>query len=406
MKFLDPHKLGKNNEHTKRLNRATVIALLRQHGGLSRADLSRETALTMQSISNIIGGLEESGLIEATEKIYGGKGQPPLPYAIRPSCGHGIGINLDDGRIFGAVIDFGLNLVFSCEEPHSLTDPAEILTLVEAMTQRLIEGSGVNPATIWGIGLVSPRLVDHGVDDAHLVESSLWADIGDFGIEARLAASSRLPVFVENDANAGALGELTFGAGKKLESFCYLHIARGLGCGIIHESQIFRGAWGNAGEFGRFPIPTANGEQHLESILSIDGLFAAAGESPPQQLTSDGLAAFSHRHCDLVDSWVVTAGGCLRWLMSIVENAYDPQTVLIGGQLPEPLLRRVVEAAMPLHRTISERPRQEIDRLQLSLLKDQAAVLGAATIPVLATIQAVPEDNWRFSGRITDVYPA
>lgn len=406
MKFLDAHKLGKNNEHTKRLNRATVIALLRQHGGLSRADLSRETALTMQSISNIIGGLEESGLIEPTEKIFGGKGQPPKPYVIRSGCGYGIGINLDDGRMFGAVIDFGLNLVFSCEEPHNLTDPAEILALVETMVQRLIEGSGVNPALIWGIGVASPQLVDQGVDDTHLVESTLWADLGDFGIESRLAAAIGLPVFIENDANAGALGELTFGAGKPLETFCYLHITRGLGCGIIHSGQIFRGAWGNAGEFGRFPIPTAQGEQHLESVLSVDGLFAATGERAPEQLTLEELAEFARRHADTVDRWVLAAGSCLRWLMSIVENAYDPQAVLIGGQLPEPLLQRVVDAAMPLHRTISARPRQTVERLQLSELKDKAAVLGAATIPILATIQPVPEDNWRFFGRITDVYPA
>ncbi len=409
MKFLRPHKLGKNSEHTKRLNRETVIGLLRQHGQLSRANLTRETELTTQSMSNIIAALEQSGLIQAFKKVYGGKGQPPTPYAIRPKAGYGIGIHLEQGQISGALVDFGFEVAGALEQRHDCTQPQDILGEVEAMVARLIATTGVSRDSLWGIGLASPRLVDEGINNMDLVEKSHWVDLGRFGLDDKLSKATRLPVFVENDANAGALGELTFGAGRELDHFCYLHIARGLGCGVVADNRIFRGAWGNAGEIGRFFIPQSKGVSYLESVLSVDGLvtFADAKFANGQILAGlapDELPSFLLEHAVAVDAWVADAGELLRWLISILENTFDPQSILIGGHLPESLLQRLLDTASPLYFTISDRPHETVPRIQLSSLRGKAVALGAAAIPLFATIDADPAAHWRFRGQIKDVY--
>ena len=63
-----------------------------------------------------------------------------------------------------------------------------------------------------------------------------------------------LPVFVENDANAAAIGEFIYGADKKLESFIMITLGTGVGGGIIFEKKLFRGEFGAAGEIGHITI--------------------------------------------------------------------------------------------------------------------------------------------------------
>lgn len=63
-----------------------------------------------------------------------------------------------------------------------------------------------------------------------------------------------LPTFVENDANAAAIGELIYGAGKKLDSFVMVTLGTGVGGGVIHNKKLFRGDFGGAGEIGHVTI--------------------------------------------------------------------------------------------------------------------------------------------------------
>src|SRR3954471_1982758 len=104
---LPHHKLGKNNEFTKRLNRQTVLDLVRRDSTqASRADLARAMGLSAQSLSNIIAELEDAGLLASTGKSYGGKGQPPTHYEIAADCCYGLGLHIDDGYCSCLLIDF------------------------------------------------------------------------------------------------------------------------------------------------------------------------------------------------------------------------------------------------------------------------------------------------------------
>lgn len=383
---------------------------MRQIGPLSRADLARETALTMQSISNIIAGLEESGLINASQKIHGGKGQPPLPYAIRAEAGYGLGIHLDQGHITAAVVDFGLNPLTVREFPYDLGNPEAALEDITQVITALKAEIGLVDAQLWGIGLASPRLYNEQINQLGLLEATPWANFAQFQLDERLSARSNLPVFSENAANAGALAELTFGAGKQFDHFCYLHIAQGLGCGIVSGGALFRGAWGNAGEVGRLPVPDlcahAATTTYFEDVLSLAGLFQDLGEPQNPLLTFEALEHLLAKHSEGIARWTVKASSILHYLVSILENSFDPQSILIGGDLPDKLLADLLKAAMPLHHTISNRGLFSHARVQPSTHRSHSAALGAAAIPLVASIDPSPEESWQFAGRIKDVYPA
>ena len=86
---------GTNLEQAKSHNRRVVIEAIRTNGALSRAAIARLTALSSQTISNIVEELEKEELLrpEATQK--GARGQPAVPYSINPDGGYSIGLQLD-----------------------------------------------------------------------------------------------------------------------------------------------------------------------------------------------------------------------------------------------------------------------------------------------------------------------
>ena len=85
---------GTNLLHAKNHNRRAVLDAVRRHDGLSRADITRITNLSAQTISNLVGELEETGLLLAGEPIRQKRGQPARPYRLNPDGGYAIGFQL------------------------------------------------------------------------------------------------------------------------------------------------------------------------------------------------------------------------------------------------------------------------------------------------------------------------
>ncbi|MDU8502986.1 helix-turn-helix domain-containing protein [Pseudomonas syringae] len=96
---------GTNLEQAKSHNRRVVIEAIRTNGALSRAQIARLTALSSQTISNIVDELERAGLLRAEATQKGARGQPAVPYSIDPNGGYSIGLQLDHQLAVGVVTD-------------------------------------------------------------------------------------------------------------------------------------------------------------------------------------------------------------------------------------------------------------------------------------------------------------
>lgn len=142
--------LGKNSEFTKRLNRQMVLDLLRREPTQSRADLARLTRLSPQSLSNMIDDLQRAGLIEASGKIYGGKGQPPTNYRIAADRGYGIGLHVDRDFIRAALVDFDFVQRFGMRRPLTARSVDGVKDILTDMINELIAAAAVPVDRIWG----------------------------------------------------------------------------------------------------------------------------------------------------------------------------------------------------------------------------------------------------------------
>jgi len=396
--------LGKNSEFTKRLNRQMVLDLLRREPTQSRADLARLTRLSPQSLSNMIDDLQRAGLIEASGKIYGGKGQPPTNYRIAADRGYGIGLHVDRDFIRAALVDFDFVQRFGMRRPLTARSVDGVKDILTDMINELIAAAAVPVDRIWGIGIASPRLRDAHVLDAPSLEGSFWSELHSYEIDRRLAEERDMAVIVENDANAGALAELTFGKGRSVRNFCYLLLGHGLGAGLVHDGGLFRGGWSNAGEIGRILVPHNGKTVYLEQIVSVEYLLDVIGASGSTRDSETGFARLVEAGNTKIETWLAEAAPHLRWLVGTLENMLDPETIILGSDLPEWLLDRLLEKVAPLAHTIASRDDRSAPRLQKGLLDRDMIALGAATMPLLATLEAQPAAKWNIAGEIVDVF--
>jgi predicted NBD/HSP70 family sugar kinase len=396
------HKLGKNNDFTKRLNRQTALDLIRR-GTSSRAELARVMGLSAQSLSNIIAELEAAGLLTSTGKSYGGKGQPPTHYQLAADCGYGIGVHIDEGYCCTLLVDFAFAVRAVKRVALTAKSAPALYRETRDAISRMLKASKLDRKKLWGIGVASPRLTNERTTDMWRVEDRLWAEVSAFAMDRRLSEDLGTLVVAENDANTGALGEQLFGRGKDLRNFCYVFLGRGLGCGYVQDGALARGAWGNAGEIGRILVPMGNTYVHLETILSVDGLLERIGGGG-RSATLLNLNEPMEGDPEAVGHWLREAAPRLRWLVSTLENTADPESIVIGGYLSADLVQRLIAGLEPLHHTISARDIRTAPRVQAGLLDGDVVAMGAAALPILATLDPEPAASWAINGGVRDVY--
>ncbi len=175
-----------------------------------------------------------------------------------------------------------------------------------------------------------------------------------------------LPVVVDNDANLGALGEFTFGAGRGRQSMVYYTVSTGIGGGIILDGDIYRGANGNAGELGHVPILVdrprcvCGNVGCLEALCSGPAIARRAhkrmkGVSP--HLTAKDVFDAARRGNRIAAEIVEETADYLGMGIAATINTLAPDVVVVGGGVSkagrilfDPLRKSVKRRVMPVHR--------------------------------------------------------
>ncbi|KPA95331.1 ROK family transcriptional regulator [Pseudomonas asplenii] len=377
---------GTNAEHARLHNRRVILEAIRLGGRLTRADLTRLTSLTAQTVSNIVTELQEEGvlLVHAAQKI--GRGQPPVPLSINPQGGYSIGFHVEQHSIIGVLLDLLGDA--QAQVTHAVSYPSfddALPLLLDTVGQfRALRPDG----RFLGVGVALPG--PFSVEGMTSVGPTAMSGWDDPQIPTRLHQAVGLPVLIENDATAASMGERLYGIASDLHHFVHLFIGSGLGAGLYLGNRLYSGHWHNAGEIGHMTVVPGGKACHcgnqgcLERYISIAALLEHLGQSGDQDLAAWNFD--DPRFKAGVDSWLDEAAPALRQAINILESLLDPQTILISGFLPQAILARLVARLEPLHRSISCRPDREYPRIQLGTAGHDAVALGAAALMILAEI--------------------
>jgi predicted NBD/HSP70 family sugar kinase len=376
---------GTNLDGASAHNRRVIFDALRINGALTRADLARATQLTPQTVSNIVDSLEADGLVTADEPRRQGRGQPARPYRILPEGACAIGVQLDRHQLLGVVVDLAGAPLMRRQRQLPAGGPkkggAALLKLIGDL--RSFAGGRQDAARLLGLGIAMPG--PFGTID----NDDPWGmqDWQDFPLADWLTGKTGLAASVQNDAAAGAIAEKMYGTAAGLENFVHLFIGYGLGAGLVLRGQVYSGAANNAGEIGQVVSAAArNGNpEAIEHYASLLALCRHLGIDPRHPGLLDHLQSLFEADDKRIRPWIAQAVRHLRHAVQTLESLFDPETIIIGGQMPPGILAEMVTSLEPLLPSVAHRRDRQRPRLTLGATGLWSAALGAAMQPISRT---------------------
>ncbi|MFJ9814416.1 ROK family protein [Streptomyces sp. NPDC101151] len=245
--------VGANLFAVRSHNTALVLDLLRAAGveGISRLELAERTGLTPQAVSKITARLRQEGLAAEAGRRASTGGKPRTVLRLVPEAGHAVGVHLDRDELRAVLVDLDGAVVGERRAVVDLGAGAEaVLGVVDQVAEGLVGevlgGEGLSGAgSLLGVGVALPGPLDHARGVLHRVTG--FPEWEGFPLRDALAERLGVPVVVDKDTNAAALGLSVGGEGG---SFAYLHLGTGLGAGLVIGGSVHRGARTGAGEFG------------------------------------------------------------------------------------------------------------------------------------------------------------
>lgn len=379
--FQSATQKGSNAERSRHRNRQAVLGQIHRSGTMGRAEIGRALSLSTQAVSNIIAELSEDGLLLEKGQLTTGRGLPAKQYALNPKGGYAFGIEIRPDAILAALLDMEGNPVMTKRVAMAKTDPETIVFQIKSLYHEALADEAGAGARMLGAGIVMPGpfgvtgITGHGTDLAD------WSEIDP---ATYFSEALDLPVEVSNDANAAAMAERLNGAAQGVSNYAYLYFGTGLGLGLVSGGSLVNGAFGNAGEIGHIPMP--GNAANLESVLSRLSLqrhLAAIGKVVDDIDTLESL--FTNGDKDL-HVWLKPASDALSYAVSVVENLFDPETIIIGGAMPDALLEHFVNHTDLPTQSVANRPRAAHPRLQRGASGRMTATLGAAALVLNRTL--------------------
>ncbi|MFF0072274.1 ROK family protein [Streptomyces sp. NPDC005494] len=241
---------GANLPALRHHNASLVLDLLRVAGeqGISRLELAERTGLTPQAVSKITARLRAEGLAAEAGRLASTGGKPRTVLRLVPDAGYAVGLHLDRDELTAVLADLAGTTVATHALPLDLGAPAAdvLATAAHAVQTVRAAAPGAGDRQVFGVGAALPGPLDHRSGVLHRVTGFPQWD--GYPLRDALAAHTGLPVVLDKDTNAAALG-LALREPADAD-FAYLHLGTGLGAGLVLGGALHRGARTGAGEFG------------------------------------------------------------------------------------------------------------------------------------------------------------
>jgi predicted NBD/HSP70 family sugar kinase len=387
-------------ELIRTINKQRVLRLIRSGGPVSRADAAEKTGMTRPTISAVVADLLEEGWIEEIGAGESSGGRPPILLRFNPLAGVVLGAELGAGHVRAVLTDLAGNVLHRAKRRVETNDPMVELDRLLAAIGDVLAARSPDQARIpmAGLGL---GLNGHVDTTAGIWRYSAHFEVDNLPVAKLLAERLGVPVVVENDARAMAVGERSFGMAKSAQNLVYIRVGVSIGAGLVIDGKLFGGAHEGAGEIGHTvvyeegPRCRCGNFGCLEAVANAVAISRRAvhriqGGTPSliPELVGDDLSQVigttvieaAHEGDRLARETLQEAGRFLGLAIGNVINLLDPDLVVVGGgtaRAGDLLLEPLKEAA--LSRALPGR-RDRVRILRTGLGEDSCPVGGAALV--------------------------
>jgi len=371
---------------------------------ISREALASGASFSKSRANAAVASLLEQGLLEATGEQVATGGRRAETLRLSHRLGVLVSVAMGATGLEVGVLSPDLRTLAHHSEPADVrSGPTVVLARVRKLARELLKKCGARPRSVIGIGIGVPGPVDF--ESGQLVNPPLMPEWDAYSIRDDLRADYAAPVFVDNDVNVMALGEL-WHLQRSLQNFLVIKVGTGIGCGIVCHGQVYRGADGAAGDVGHICVDPNGPRCHCGNLGCVEAMAAGpaiaraateaanAGESPPlkQMLTRRRTlmlrdVAQASRGGDTAATAIVQRSGALvgQMLASVV-NFYNPSHVFIGGGIQRvgPLFLAAVRHSV-YQRSLALSTRH-LD-IRYSALGERAGLIGAAVLAMQESLK-------------------
>lgn len=366
----------------RRRNEQLIIATLRDLGPLPQAELARTTGLSTATVSNIVKSMCAEGLASTSPTTSSGRRALAVSLLETPDVVAGIDFGRSHIRI--ALANPGRRVRAEKSAPLAVGHlAAESISVAAAMLEELLAESGISRSDVIGAGVGVPGPIDHRTGT--VIRGAILPEWVGVNIITQLEAALGIPVFADNDANLGALAQVTWGEHRDCRDLVFLKIGSGIGAGLILNGSPYYGHTGITGEIGHATIfdqglvCRCGNRGCLETVASTTVMIELLSREEPHPLTVSDIIVRAQSGDAASLRVIDDAGMAVGRAVANVANMINPETIVVGGPLAalgdillNPIRRGLIRHAVPAI--------GEATSVVMSSLGDRAEALGAISL--------------------------
>lgn len=367
-----------------------ILDILRKRGPISRPEISRDMGINVVTISNCVDEFIKHNLVFEKELDVSEGGRRPVLLDLNPRAGFVIGVGLNLMNMVGLLADFKGNIITKAQNPRPRTSAKEISESVLDMVREILRRSKEYAPNIQGIGVGIAGLVNKKNGMIHWPQKTdhyyTYASV-DVPLKGLMEKEFNLPTLIENDATSACFGEHWLNFGQDYKNLIYMF--SGVGCGIMINGEVYRGAQGYAGETSIYNYKEqddfncqAGGNCFLkrwDMDLGIVEEFSKLANVPVESVNLKNVFSAARTRNKAAIEVLDKAAKKLGIKIASFVNLLNPEIVIIGGGLEE----AGEEFLSKVTSTVKEWSfRESVEDLKIvySQLRENAVALGAASL--------------------------
>lgn len=317
-------------------NKKRIINLLTKERELTKLDISRKLDISVPTVTTIVGELKEDGMVEEAGMATSTGGRKPVIIRFLPDSRYSIGIDLGRDYVRAVLTNLDSSIIEDKKKELSVITESEVLNVMKVLIEDLLNSQDSIRNKLLGVGFSLPGIVN---------EKELRLEIAaNFRLKnisfKELHDYFNVPIFLENEANAGALAESKLGIARDLNNLIYISVTEGIGGGILLSDDMYKGSQRRAGEIGHMCI-IKNGRQCncgkkgcWETYASNRALIKDYNEKSKETAKSineviERFQLGEEKAVQVVEEYIDNLAEGIQSLVFI----FNPDYIVIGGEI-------------------------------------------------------------------------
>ncbi|AME05151.1 ROK family protein [Bacillus siamensis] len=320
----------------KKVNQKLLLKEILKNSPISRAKLSEMTGLNKSTVSSQVNTLMKEHLVFEIGQGQSSGGRRPVMLVFNKKAGYSVGIDVGVDYINGILTDLEGTIVLDQHHHLECNSPEITKDILIEMIHHFIANMPQSPYGLIGIGICVPGLIDKN-QKIVFTPNSNWRDID---LKSFIKEKFNVPVFIENEANAGAYGEKVFGAAKNHDNMIYASIGTGIGIGVIINNDLYRGVGGFSGEMGHMTIdfngPKCScGNRGCWELYASEKALLKSLQTKEKKVSNQDI--IDHAHLNDVETLraLQNFGFYLGIGLTNILNTFNPQAIILRNSIIE-----------------------------------------------------------------------